>query len=125
MVFARMNGDENESCMEFLRIMEVVEVPTFVFIRDGKICGRYVGSGKGEFIGEILRYQGVRVTLCKRQTEILVVGRPTYAYKFWRHDCIATFISRVLQTRDDLLVVISFLWLFFSYWNYYSNLHLE
>lgn len=61
-VFARMNGDENESCMRFLRDMDVVEVPTFLFIRDGKICGRYVGSGKGELIGEILRYQGVRVT---------------------------------------------------------------
>ncbi|XP_020272686.1 LOW QUALITY PROTEIN: thioredoxin-like protein CDSP32, chloroplastic [Asparagus officinalis] len=60
--FARMNGDENESCMEFLRDMDVVEVPTFLFIRDGEICGRYVGSGKGELIGEILRYQGVRVT---------------------------------------------------------------
>lgn len=61
-VFARMNGDENESCMQFLRDMNVIEVPTFVFIRDGEICGRYVGSGKGELIGEILRYQGVRVT---------------------------------------------------------------
>ncbi|KAL3840172.1 hypothetical protein ACJIZ3_024763 [Penstemon smallii] len=61
-VFARMNGDENESCMQFLRDMDVVEVPTFLFIRDGKISGRYVGSGKGELIGEILRYQGVRVT---------------------------------------------------------------
>ncbi|KAK9109348.1 hypothetical protein Sjap_017408 [Stephania japonica] len=61
-VFARMNGDENESCMDYLREMDVVEVPTFLFIRDGKICGRYVGSGKGELIGEILRYQGVRVT---------------------------------------------------------------
>lgn len=61
-VFARMNGDENDSCMEFLRDMNVVEVPTFLFIRDGRICGRYVGSGKGELIGEILRYQGVRVT---------------------------------------------------------------
>lgn len=61
-VFARMNGDENESCMQFLKDMDVVEVPTFLFIRDGKICGRYVGSGKGELIGEILRYQGVRVT---------------------------------------------------------------
>ncbi|XP_058098344.1 thioredoxin-like protein CDSP32, chloroplastic [Magnolia sinica] len=61
-VFARMNGDENESCMEFLKDMDVVEVPTFLFIRDGEICGRYVGSGKGELIGEILRYQGVRVT---------------------------------------------------------------
>lgn len=61
-VFARMNGDENRECMEFLRTMDVVEVPTFLFIKDGKICGRYVGSGKGELIGEILRYQGVRVT---------------------------------------------------------------
>ncbi|XP_073145648.1 thioredoxin-like protein CDSP32, chloroplastic [Henckelia pumila] len=61
-VFARMNGDENESCMQFLKDMNVVEVPTFLFIRDGEINGRYVGSGKGELIGEILRYQGVRVT---------------------------------------------------------------
>lgn len=60
--FARMNGDENDSCMQFLQDMNVVEVPTFLFIRDGEICGRYVGSGKGELIGEILRYQGVRVT---------------------------------------------------------------
>lgn len=61
-VFARMNGDENDSCMQFLKDMDVVQVPTFLFIRDGEICGRYVGSGKGELIGEILRYQGVRVT---------------------------------------------------------------
>ena len=61
-VFARMNGDENDSCLAFLKDMNVVEVPTFLFIRDGDIRGRYVGSGKGELIGEILRYQGVRVT---------------------------------------------------------------
>ncbi|KAJ7522470.1 hypothetical protein O6H91_18G012400 [Diphasiastrum complanatum] len=61
-VFARMHGDENDSCMDLLREMDVVEVPTFLFIRDGKVCGRYVGSGRGELIGEILRYQGVRVT---------------------------------------------------------------
>lgn len=61
-VFARMNGDENDSCMQFLRDMDVIQVPTFLFIRDGQIRGRYVGSGKGELIGEILRYQGVRVT---------------------------------------------------------------
>lgn len=61
-VFARMNGDENESTMRFLKDMDVVQVPTFLFIRNGDVCGRYVGSGKGELIGEILRYQGVRVT---------------------------------------------------------------
>lgn len=61
-VFARMNGDEIDRCMQFLKDMDVFEVPTFLFIRDGKICGRHVGSGKGELAGEILRYQGVRVT---------------------------------------------------------------
>lgn len=61
-VFARMNGDENDSCMQYLKDMDVVEVPTFLFIRSGEIRGRYVGSGKGELIGELLRYQGVRVT---------------------------------------------------------------
>ena len=40
--------------------MKVIEVPTF--LKNHKIYGRYVGSGKGELIGEILRYQGVRVT---------------------------------------------------------------
>eukprot|EP00252_Welwitschia_mirabilis_P022330 TRINITY_DN600_c0_g1_i1.p1 TRINITY_DN600_c0_g1~~TRINITY_DN600_c0_g1_i1.p1 ORF type:complete len:307 (+),score=42.76 TRINITY_DN600_c0_g1_i1:345-1265(+) len=61
-VFARMNGDESEECMQFLKEMDVVEVPTFLFVRDGKILGRYVGSSGGDLIGEVLRYQGVRVT---------------------------------------------------------------
>jgi hypothetical protein len=45
-VFARvhMNSDENESRMRFLKDMDVVEVPMFLFIRDTGICGRYVGS---------------------------------------------------------------------------------
>ncbi|CAM6113451.1 unnamed protein product [Calypogeia fissa] len=61
-VFARMHGDENEECSTLLKSMGVVEVPTFLFIRDGKPLGRYVGSGRGELVGEILRYNGVRVT---------------------------------------------------------------
>ncbi|GBG78385.1 hypothetical protein CBR_g26413 [Chara braunii] len=61
-VFARMFGDENAACSQMLKEMGVRQVPTFLFIRDGKLCGRYVGSGKGELIGEILRYQGVKVT---------------------------------------------------------------
>ena len=46
----------NVGLMQFLRDMEVIQVPTFLFIRDGNI------EGKGELIGEILRYQGVRIT---------------------------------------------------------------
>ncbi|CAF1912288.1 BnaCnng41170D [Brassica napus] len=63
-VFARMNGDENDSCMEFLKDMNIIEVPTFLFIRNGDICGRYVGSGKGELIGEensLERFSGIQV----------------------------------------------------------------
>lgn len=61
-VFARIDGDENEELMGLLKQMNVVEVPTFLFFSEGELRGRYVGSGKGELIGEILRYQGVRVT---------------------------------------------------------------
>ncbi|KAI3858657.1 hypothetical protein MKX03_027360 [Papaver bracteatum] len=57
-VFARMDGDENDSCRQFLKDMEVVKAPTFMFVRDGVMCGRYVGSGKVELIREILRYRG-------------------------------------------------------------------
>ncbi|RZC63677.1 hypothetical protein C5167_025417 [Papaver somniferum] len=56
-VFARMDGAENESCMQFSKDMKVVEVPTFLFIRDGDICGRYVGSDKVKLMDEIVRYQ--------------------------------------------------------------------
>ena len=28
-----MNGDENDNCMQFLRDMNVAEVPTFLFVR--------------------------------------------------------------------------------------------
>ncbi|MCL7051947.1 hypothetical protein MKW94_023003 [Papaver nudicaule] len=57
-VFARMNGDENESCMQFLKDMEIVRVPTFLFIRDAHLlCGRYVGSCKAELIRDVLKYR--------------------------------------------------------------------
>ncbi|KAH7282846.1 hypothetical protein KP509_35G049800 [Ceratopteris richardii] len=61
-VFARINGDETDELMALMRTLNVVEVPTFLFIKDGRVRGRYVGSGKGELVGEILKYQGVRVT---------------------------------------------------------------
>ena len=63
-----MNGDENEECMELLRQMNVTKVPIFLFIQDYKIRGRYVGSVGGELIGEILRYQGVRVRVIDDST---------------------------------------------------------
>ncbi|KAI3866299.1 hypothetical protein MKW98_007954 [Papaver atlanticum] len=58
-------NDENDNCKEFLEDMKVVEVPTFLFIRDGEIRGRYVGSGKVKLMGEILRYQRCKSQLAK------------------------------------------------------------
>ena len=66
--FARINGDENDECMELLRQMNVTKVPIFLFIRDYKIRGRYVGSGRGELTVEIIRYQGVRVRVIDNST---------------------------------------------------------
>ncbi|KAI3844458.1 hypothetical protein MKX03_022590 [Papaver bracteatum] len=74
-VFARMNGDENDSCRQFLKNMEVVKAPTFMFVKDGVMCGRYVGSGKVELIREILRCRGVVVvSTCSYLAPLL---RPT------------------------------------------------
>ncbi|MCL7043332.1 hypothetical protein MKW94_003336 [Papaver nudicaule] len=44
-------------CMQFLKDMKIVRVPTFLFIRDGDVCGRYVGSCKAELIREVLKYR--------------------------------------------------------------------
>lgn len=61
-IFAKLDGTENESCKRFISQMKIREVPTFLFYRDGDLVGKYVGSGRGELIGEVLRYQGVRCT---------------------------------------------------------------
>ncbi|KAM7475179.1 hypothetical protein LguiB_022422 [Lonicera macranthoides] len=75
-IFARMSGDENESCMEFLREMEVVKVPTFLFVKDGEIWGRYVGSRGGELLREIIKCQRIlnHVKRGNGAEELVVVG---------------------------------------------------
>ena len=57
--------------------MNVIEVPKIlVYQRSGAdICGRYVSSGKGDLIGEILKYQGVQV--CEDRSKM-----PTVAIEF-------------------------------------------
>ena len=35
----------------------LVQVPTFLFFRNGKEVGRHVGSSRGELIGQILMQQ--------------------------------------------------------------------
>lgn len=61
-VFGRIFGDENQSCESLVSSLKIVEAPTFLFYRNGELQGQYVGSNRGDVIGEVLRYQGVRVT---------------------------------------------------------------
>lgn len=61
-VFGRLFGDRNEGTKALLTELGIVEAPTFLFYRNKKLLGRYVGSGKGELIGEVLRHQGVDCT---------------------------------------------------------------
>lgn len=58
-IFARVMGDENEWCQQLLQRNKVLEVPTFIFLKDKKQQARYVGSSRGSLIGEILKLQGI------------------------------------------------------------------
>jgi len=55
--FARLMGDENEELKQLMLEFNVVQVPTFLFYRGGKLVGRHVGSSRGDLIGQILAQQ--------------------------------------------------------------------
>eukprot|EP00747_Dinoflagellata_sp_TGD_P169664 gnl/TRDRNA2_/TRDRNA2_199215_c0_seq1.p1 gnl/TRDRNA2_/TRDRNA2_199215_c0~~gnl/TRDRNA2_/TRDRNA2_199215_c0_seq1.p1 ORF type:complete len:386 (-),score=71.46 gnl/TRDRNA2_/TRDRNA2_199215_c0_seq1:25-1182(-) len=58
--FARLICQE-EACdtdaQAVLKEYNIVEVPTFLFFRNGKLVGKYVGSGRGDLIGQVLLIQ--------------------------------------------------------------------
>ncbi|GAB4820580.1 hypothetical protein N2152v2_007626 [Parachlorella kessleri] len=55
--FARLMGDENEELQQVMADYNIVQVPTFLFFRNGKETGRHVGSSRGDLIGQILQQQ--------------------------------------------------------------------
>jgi len=55
--FARIIADESNSTQDVIKDYSVVEVPTFLFFRDGKNVGRHVGSSRADLIGHILQQQ--------------------------------------------------------------------
>jgi len=55
--FARILGDEGPEAETVMMDFNVIEVPTFVFFRDGKEANRHVGSSRGDLIGKILEMQ--------------------------------------------------------------------
>lgn len=52
--FARLLGDDQP---ELLKKLDVTQVPTFIFYRNGEEVGRHVGSSRGDLIGQILAQQ--------------------------------------------------------------------
>ncbi|KAG1664584.1 hypothetical protein FOA52_012526 [Chlamydomonas sp. UWO 241] len=54
--FARMM-DEGGELITMLQELNVIEVPTFLFYREGKEVGRHVGSSRADLIGQILTMQ--------------------------------------------------------------------
>lgn len=54
-IFARMNADEDDKCMKMLREMGVFKVPAFLFLKNGELCGRYIGSNMSSLIREIVK----------------------------------------------------------------------
>eukprot|EP00775_Hariotina_reticulata_P006991 gene6991-7205_t len=55
--FGRLNGDENAQTQRILQQFKVMEVPTFIFFKQGREVMRHVGSSRGDLIGKILQVQ--------------------------------------------------------------------
>jgi hypothetical protein len=53
--FHRLMADESAATGEVAESFRVVEVPTFIFMRNGKEVARHVGSSRGDLIGKILQ----------------------------------------------------------------------
>jgi len=57
--FARIVGDANSHTQALMKEFDVVQVPTFLFFKEGALIERYVGSSRGDLIGQILKIQGL------------------------------------------------------------------
>eukprot|EP01023_Acetabularia_acetabulum_P033495 TRINITY_DN3134_c0_g1_i1.p1 TRINITY_DN3134_c0_g1~~TRINITY_DN3134_c0_g1_i1.p1 ORF type:complete len:336 (-),score=56.93 TRINITY_DN3134_c0_g1_i1:304-1311(-) len=55
--FARMWGDNNDEMQKLMAEKKILEVPTFLFYRNGEEVHRHVGSSRGDLIGQILEVQ--------------------------------------------------------------------
>jgi hypothetical protein len=55
--FARVMADENPELQQLMKELNILEVPTFLFYRNGQPTGRHVGGSRGDLIGKILQQQ--------------------------------------------------------------------
>jgi len=52
--FARMVGDFDADMEKMMVEKNILEIPTFIFYRNGEEVDRFVGSSRGDLIGQIL-----------------------------------------------------------------------
>lgn len=50
-------ADESAATEQVAHSFKVMEVPTFIFLRNGREVARHVGSSRGDLIGKILQVQ--------------------------------------------------------------------
>lgn len=55
--FGRVIADASEEGQQLLKAYNVVEVPTFLFFKNGREVDRHVGSSRGDLIGKIMEVQ--------------------------------------------------------------------
>jgi thioredoxin-like negative regulator of GroEL len=53
-------ADESHATEQVAQSFNVVEVPTFIFMRNGREVARHVGSSRGDLIGKILQVHHCR-----------------------------------------------------------------
>jgi len=51
-------ADESAATEQVAHSFNIVEVPTFIFLRNGREVARHVGSSRGDLIGRILQVRG-------------------------------------------------------------------
>lgn len=54
-VCVRLMADESAATEQVAHSFNIVEVPTFIFLRNGREVARHVGSSRGDLIGRILQ----------------------------------------------------------------------
>ena len=67
--WARVAADANPEMAALVKELGVQEVPSFVFIADGKVIDRYTGSDRLELMNRVLNFQKANgIALPQRQT---------------------------------------------------------
>jgi hypothetical protein len=82
--FARAMADGSAELEQLMKDYHVLEVPTFLFFRDGKEVGRHVGSSRADLIGQILQIQQTLGIMPPPKPSLGGMPRPQRQRASWR-----------------------------------------